>query len=73
MLIELRLFKERNCEKETMAAGYYIDKRIAEKKAVERWENEGGRLSQNHDQILDSVGEDYPQLIIYANSIRAGE
>ena len=42
-----------------MAAGYYIDKRSAEKEAVDRWENEGGRLTQNHEYILDSVGEDY--------------
>ena len=42
-----------------MATGYSIYKRSAEKEALERWENEGGRLSQNHDFILDSIGEDY--------------
>lgn len=42
-----------------MLAGYYIQKSSAEKEAVERWENEGGRLSQNHYHILDLTGEDY--------------
>jgi hypothetical protein len=40
-----------------MAAGYYIHKPSSEKAAVERWENEGGRLGQNYDFILDSIGE----------------
>ena len=59
MLKELRLFKERKCKKEAMATGYSIHKRSAEKEALERWENEGGRLVQNHDFILDSIGDEY--------------
>lgn len=59
MVKELRLIKERKSKKETMATGYYIQKRGAEKEALERWENEGGRLVQNHDYILDSIGEEY--------------
>lgn len=31
-----------------MATGYYIHKLSAEKEALERWENEGGQLGQNH-------------------------
>jgi hypothetical protein len=31
-------------EKETMRAGYYIRELSAEWDALERWENEGGRL-----------------------------
>ena len=42
-----------------MASGYYIRKPSAEWEAVERWENEGGRLRQRHDYGLDSIGEDY--------------
>jgi len=42
-----------------MAADYYIRESGDEWEAVERWENEGGRLRQNHDLSLDSIGEDY--------------
>lgn len=38
-----------------MSAGYYIDRPSAEKEAVDRWENEGGRLGRNHDYIFDLV------------------
>ncbi|HEX8650873.1 MAG TPA: SDR family oxidoreductase [Pyrinomonadaceae bacterium] len=38
---------------------YYIHELSIEGEAVERWENEGGRLRQNHDWSLDSIGEDY--------------
>lgn len=41
------------------AADYYIHESSAEWEAFERWENEGGRLRQNHDLSLDSIGEDY--------------
>jgi hypothetical protein len=34
-----------------MATNYYIHKLSAEKDAVERWENEGGRLGQNNDEV----------------------
>ena len=59
MLKELRLIKESKRKKETMATGYYIHGRSAELEAVERWENEGGGLSQTHDYVLDSPGENY--------------
>ena len=59
MLKELRLIKERKRKKETMATGYYIHGRSAGLEAVERWENEGGGLSQTHDYVLDSPGENY--------------
>ena len=59
MLKDLRLFKERKRKKEAMATGYSIYKRSAEKEALERWENAGGPLRQNHDFILDAIGEDY--------------
>lgn len=42
-----------------MSTGYYIHKSSAEWEGVDRWENEGGRLGQNNDYILDSIGEDY--------------
>lgn len=42
-----------------MATGYSIHKRSAEKEALDRWENEGGLLSQNRGYLLDSAGEDY--------------
>ena len=42
-----------------MATGYFIQGRRAELEAVQRWENEGGRLSQDHDYVLDSVREDH--------------
>ncbi|HEX8142322.1 MAG TPA: SDR family oxidoreductase [Pyrinomonadaceae bacterium] len=38
---------------------YYIPESGAEWEAVDSWENEGGRLRQNHDWSLDSIGEDY--------------
>ncbi|HEX8138221.1 MAG TPA: SDR family oxidoreductase [Pyrinomonadaceae bacterium] len=41
------------------AVDYYIPESSAEWEAFERWENEGGRLRQNHDLSLDSIGEDY--------------
>ena len=59
MLRELRLFRERKLKKEAMEPGYSIDKRSGEKEALERWENEGGRLVQNHDFVLDPIGEEY--------------
>jgi len=40
-----------------MATRYYIHKPSAEKEAVERWENEGGRLGRNHAYLLDSIGD----------------
>ncbi len=42
-----------------MATGYYIHEPIAEWEAVDRWENEGGRLGQHHQNILDSIGKEY--------------
>ena len=42
-----------------MATGYFIQGRRAELEAVQRWENEGGRLSQNHGHVLDSVRDDH--------------
>lgn len=42
-----------------MAADYYIREPSYEWESVERWENEGGRLRQNHGLSLDSIGEDY--------------
>ena len=56
---ELTLIKERKCEKETMATGHYIQGRSAELEAMQRWENEGGRLSENHGHVLDSVRDDH--------------
>ena len=56
---ELTLIKERKCEKETMATGYFIQGPSGELEAVQRWENEGGRLSQNHGHVLDSVRDDH--------------
>jgi len=41
------------------AIDYYIHESSAEWEAFERWENEGGRLQQNHDLSIDSIGEDY--------------
>ena len=41
-----------------MATGYLIHTPSVEKQALERWENEGGQLGQNHGFIFDSVGED---------------
>ena len=43
-----------------MSEGYYIHKPGAEKEAVERWENEGGRLGLNYDYIFDSSGREFP-------------
>jgi len=42
-----------------MATRYYSYDPRAEWEPVERWENEGGRLDQKHDYILDSIGDDY--------------
>jgi NAD(P)-dependent dehydrogenase (short-subunit alcohol dehydrogenase family) len=42
-----------------MTVDYYIREPRDEWEAVGRWENEGGRLRQNHDLSLDSIGEDY--------------
>ena len=41
------------------AADNYINESKAEWEAVERWENEGGRIRQHHDLSLDSIGEEY--------------
>jgi NAD(P)-dependent dehydrogenase (short-subunit alcohol dehydrogenase family) len=41
------------------AVDYYIPESSAEWEAFERWENEGGRVQQNHDLSLDSIDEDY--------------
>ena len=48
------------------AADYYINESSDVWKAVERWENEGGRLRQNHDLSHDSIGEDYLRRIEHA-------
>jgi NAD(P)-dependent dehydrogenase (short-subunit alcohol dehydrogenase family) len=42
-----------------MAADYYVRQPSYEWESVERWENEGGRLRQNHGLSLDSIGDDY--------------
>jgi NAD(P)-dependent dehydrogenase (short-subunit alcohol dehydrogenase family) len=42
-----------------MAADYYIREPSYELESVERWENEGGRLWQNHGPSLNSIGENY--------------
>lgn len=42
-----------------MTADYYIQEPSAEWEAVERWENEGGRLGQRHHRSHDSIGEAY--------------
>jgi NAD(P)-dependent dehydrogenase (short-subunit alcohol dehydrogenase family) len=42
-----------------MATDYYIREPSDEWEAVGRWENEGGRLRQNHDLSHDSIGEGY--------------
>jgi NAD(P)-dependent dehydrogenase (short-subunit alcohol dehydrogenase family) len=56
------------------AADYYIDESSDEWEAVERWENEGGRVQQNHDLSLDSIGEDYVRRMEHAIPIgRLGE
>jgi len=41
-----------------MARGDYV-LTSAEWEAVERWENEGGRLTQSHDYNFDPIGKDY--------------
>ena len=41
-----------------MTADYYIQERSSEKHAVERWENEGGRLPQDRHHSYDS-SKDY--------------
>ena len=46
-------------EKERMTTGYYSHEPSAEWGAVERWENEGGRLREKRDYILDSAGVVY--------------
>ena len=55
--------KERNCKKETMARRYYIHEGSPELEAVERWENEGGRLFQNQhkDHVRPGKGDDNPK------------
>jgi NAD(P)-dependent dehydrogenase (short-subunit alcohol dehydrogenase family) len=67
--------KERRCQrKEMTAADYYIPESSAESEAFERWENEGGRLWQNHDLSLDSIGQDYLRGMEHAIPIgRLGE
>ena len=42
-----------------MATGYYIRKQSSEWEAVERWENEGGRVGEKHDDVLDSIFDQY--------------
>lgn len=39
----------------------YIHESSAQWETLERWENEGGRLQQNHDLSLNSIGEDHPR------------
>jgi hypothetical protein len=46
-------------ERKMMAVVYYIQESSNEWESVERWENEGGRLRQNHDLSLDYISEDY--------------
>jgi hypothetical protein len=59
-LEELKLMKERKYQRTEMTAtDYYINESSDEWESVERWENEGGRLRQNHDLSLDPIGEDY--------------
>lgn len=41
------------------AADYYIHESSDKWEAVERWENEGGRIRRHHDLSLDSIGEEY--------------
>ena len=44
-------------EKETMTTGYYIAETSAEREAIARWENEGGRVRQGYDYAFDSARE----------------
>ena len=56
------------------AADYYIHESSAKRKALERWENEGGRVRHNHDLSLDSIGEDYQRRMEQAIPVgRLGE
>jgi hypothetical protein len=41
-----------------MAKRYYNYESQGEWEPVDRWENEGGRLEQKHDYVLDSIGDD---------------
>src|SRR5687767_14279699 len=51
---------EKRCQrKEITAVDYFIHESITEWEAVEGWENEGGRLRQNHDSSPDSFRADY--------------
>lgn len=55
-------------------ADYYFHESSYEWEAVERWENEGGRVQQNHELSLDSIGEDYLRRVEQAIPIgRLGE
>jgi len=38
-----------------MSVSYYIRRLSVEKDAVDRWENEGGRLGPKHDSHRDEV------------------
>ena len=42
-----------------MTTGYYIHERRPELEAVERWENEGGRLGRGPEHVVDAIREDY--------------
>ena len=42
-----------------MATDYYVHEPSAHQEAIERWENEGGRLQQQHRHSYDSIGKDY--------------
>lgn len=62
-----------------MTARHYNEAFSAEWEAVQRWETEGGKLRQQHDNIFGSIGEGYQRhldqavtmgsrLIIFASS-----
>ena len=55
-----------------MATRYYSHDPRAEWEAVERWENEGGRLRQKHDYILDAIADDYRRHMDEVRPIRRG-
>ena len=42
-----------------MTARHYNEAFSAEWEAVQRWETEGGKLRQQHDNIFGSIGEGY--------------
>lgn len=50
--------------------GYYIHEHSAEWDAVERWENEGGKLRQKREYVYDSAARRDPRHLDRATPIR---